>query len=86
MAIYAVILKKPNEGAWNKLKEQYPVPYFLNSTTALVASESLVLTSDIAKSAGIGEEEDVLGVVCEITSRSGYYYQDLWEWFRKVDE
>lgn len=86
MAIYAVLLKEPNKAAWDQLAEKYPAPYFLDSTTALVAPKSTVLTSDIARVAGIGEEDDVLGIVCEITSHNGYHYQDLWEWFRKVDE
>ncbi len=86
MAVYAVILSEPNEGAWKKLSDQYPAPYFLNATAALVAPKGTVLTSDIAKVAGIGEDGSVVGIVCEIISRGGYHYQDLWEWFRKVDE
>ena len=86
MEIYAIILDEPNEEVWSKVEKHWKGrSYILNSRLAFVApKEEITTTSNISETAGIGGENDVLGVVLQVSSYSGFSDIALWEWLRKV--
>lgn len=82
MAIFAVVLKQPNQNVRERLAAEYPDHYQLSDTFSLVESGELAET--IAIKAGIkGESQapDVSGVVFRLgRAYSGYTTRSLWEW------
>ena len=86
MSTFAVYLNEPNEAAWERIRTEWPTRHFiLDAQLALVAPESMILTSDIAKRIGMDEETGgTRGLVMEISSYFGFNRTDLWEWLRKV--
>ena len=64
---------------------KWPDRYFiLDDRLAFIAPEGITLTSDTAETVGVKSEEDLLGVVVEFSSYSGFNRSDLWEWLSKV--
>jgi len=86
MTVYAVFLNEPDETAWAALQEKWPNgrSFILTDNMAFVAPEGIVLTTEISKAVGIGEDNDRLGLVFEWTAHNGFNRGDLWEWLRKV--
>ena len=81
MSVYAVILNKPNETVWGRLKSEYEKSYLVSDTVAFVSPESpTALTSQIAEILGIGEKNGITGVVCEVANHNGNR-----EWKRTVE-
>ena len=86
MTVYAVYLNEPDETAWTALREHWPNGrhFILTDNLAFVAPEGIITTSQIAEATGIGEEQELLGLVFEWSAHHGFNHSDLWEWLRKV--
>lgn len=85
MGTYAIFLNQPSQHAWDTIKMKWPDRHFiLDDRLAFIAPEGITLTSDIAETVGVKSEEDLLGVVVEFSSYSGFNRSDLWEWLSKV--
>ncbi len=85
MSIYAVILNDPSAPAWQAVQAAWPGRHFLlTDRVAFVAPEGITLVEDIAGAVGIDESGDVLGLVVELDSYTGFNRSALWEWMRKV--
>ena len=87
MSIYLVALNQPDEGAWERLKAEWPKSrrYILTDRLAFVAPEEMSLTEDIGEIVGMNAEFDVTGFVAEIQygTINGWNRQALWEWLSK---
>ena len=84
MSVYAVSLNQPNKSAWAVLRKEWPDRHFiLTEHMAFVAPEGITTTAQIAEAVGIGEN-DLWGIVLEVSAHSGFNKSDLWEWMRKV--
>ena len=87
MSIYLVALNQPDEGAWERLKAEWPNSrsYVLTERLAFVAPEEITLTEDIGGIVGMNEEHEVTGFVAEIQydTINGWNRQAIWEWLRK---
>ena len=87
MSVFVIVLNAPSESVWNKLEAEFSKKYVISDTVALVSSQnSLTLTSEIAESVGIGPNNDIVGMVFEISAWDGFHYQSTWEWLQKVNE
>ena len=86
MTVYAVFLNEPNEEAWSALAAHWPNGrhFILTPNMAFVAPEELTLTARIAEAVGIGQANELRGIVFEWAAHNGYNRSDLWEWLRKV--
>ena len=85
MGTYAIFLNQPSQHAWDAIRMKWPDRHFiLDDRLAFIAPEGIILTSDIAETVGVKSEEDLLGVVVEFSSYSGFNRSDLWEWLSKV--
>ena len=87
MSVYAIYLSNQVEEARNDLVEKWPSRHFVvEDRLILVAPEEVITTTkDVATVAGLGEDKGRLGVVFEITARSGFHKSEMWEWLRKVE-
>ena len=87
MSIYLIALDRPDEGAWERLKAEWPKSrrYILTERLAFVAPEDIMLTEDIGEAIGMNEEFEVSGIVTEIQydTTNGWHRQAVWEWLRK---
>ena len=85
MSVYAIILNEPDEGAWERVSNEWPKHYFLNDSVAFVAPDDPVsLAGEIGEKVGMNADHSVVGIVIEVGSNNGYNYQTLWEWMGKV--
>ena len=83
--LYLVVLRQPNPDIWKRIKEEWPEHHFiLDTRSAYIALESVLLTDDLAEKIGMNEKEKVAGVVVEIAEINGWISKKLWEWIRKV--
>ena len=87
MSIYLVALNQPDEGAWERLKAEWPKSrrYVLTDRLAFIAPEEITLTEDIGEIVGMNEEHHVTGFVAEIQydAINGWNRQAIWEWLQK---
>lgn len=86
MSIYAIILNKPSELAWERIKSNWPKHrhYFLTNRIAFIAPDEIIITTDIASTVGMNRDDKVQGIVIEATNRGGWNDKSLIEWFEKV--
>ena len=86
MSIYLVALNQPDEGAWTRLKAEWPKRHYtLTDRLAFIAPEEPILTEEICQSIGMSTEADVTGFVAKIDygALNGWNRQALWEWLSK---
>ncbi len=86
MSVYAAFLNEPDKSAWEALREKWPNgrSFVLTDNLAFVAPEGLTLTTEVADAVGIGEKNDLPGVVFEWGVHTGFNRGELWEWLSKV--
>ena len=87
MSVYAVITDNADDEVRKALADRWPNHhFFVNDRLTLVAPEEpITTTKDVSAAAGIGPEGGRLGIVFEISARSGFHKSDLWEWLRKAE-
>ena len=86
MSVYLVVLHKPDENAWGRLKSAWPDNHYtLTDRIAFVAPDEITLTEKIGDLVGMDENHKVTGFVAEIQydAINGWNKQALWEWLRK---
>ena len=87
MSIYLVALNQPDEGAWERLKAEWPKSryYVLTGRLAFVAPEEVMLTEDIGEIVGMNDKHEVSGIVTEVQydTINGWESADGMEWLRK---
>lgn len=82
LKIYAVVLDKPNDSVWEKIKSGWPDTHYVHDERmAFVVDEDTKLTAEIAESAGIAE--GVSGMVIQMDYFSGRSNSSLVEWINK---
>ena len=81
ITVYAAFLTEPNKSAWKALREKWQngESFVLADNLAFIAPKEFTPTTDIAKTVGIGEEENRTGVVFEMGDYTGFNRNDLWE-------
>ena len=83
MSIFAIYLNQPNKEAWDKLENVWSGRHFiLDDRLALISPKDVALTSEIARTLGIGSHagDPIFGFVAEISAYYGFNRRDLWEW------
>ena len=84
MAFFAIVLFRPNDVAWKKITTEWGDRSFIvNNRFAIISSEDMQLTADIAKRAGIGKDSDSSGLVIQMDYYSGTGSNSLVEWMEK---
>ena len=86
MSVYMIGLNRPNEGAWERLKAEWPDRHrVVSDCLAFVAPEKITVTEEIIDHLGMNEEHQVLGIVVEIqySALNGWNNQPVWEWLVK---
>ena len=83
MALYAIVLDRPSDHAWAKLRETWPVHHIRDDRVAFISSADNALTSEISKEVGIGAENNISGIVVQMDYYSGHTSAPLVEWLRK---
>ena len=82
MAVFAVVLRTPNQEVFKKLNTKYPDHFQLSNTFAVLATGDV--SGAVAANIGIkGEDqaEDVSGVVVRLAKAySGFTMGSFWEW------
>lgn len=82
MAIFAVVLRRPNTEVPQRISDAFPDHFQLSETFWVVASTAM--SEQVAVKAGIkgkGRAHDVSGVVFRLqVGYSGYTAPGLWEW------
>lgn len=82
--MYAIILDKPNETAWDNVRQIWPRHYIADERVAYVVSEN-ELTAAVAEKAGI-KADGLNGVVIQMDYFSGFSSSALAEWVSKSNE
>ena len=82
MTLYAVVLNKPSDHAWAKVRETWPKHHVLDERVAFISADD-ALTDDISKQIGIGVEHRINGIVVQMDYFSGYAATSLVEWINK---
>ena len=84
MSIYLVALNEPSKLAWETIQTNWPAHHLLlTDHLAFMAPDEPALTSTIAETIGMNDEEKVLGIVVELGNKSGYNQTSLNEWLSK---
>ena len=87
MSIYAVFLNDPDEGAWNRLKAEWPKPdhFIVNDRLAFVAPKEGVTTEEVGDAVGMDSEHKVSGIVTRVhyNTINGWNRQAVWEWLEE---
>ncbi len=85
MTTFAIVLNNKSDKAWNAVKENWPESHFIVSDTLAMISgdRNKVLTSQIRDKVGMGEHEDITGIVLQISYYDGFNATALWEWMEK---
>lgn len=82
MALYAIVLDKPSDHAWARLRETWSAHHIRDDRVAFISVDN-ALTSEISKEVGIGEEKNISGIVVQMDYYSGHTAASLVEWIRK---
>lgn len=82
MALYAIILHRPSDHAWTKVRKTWPKHHFLDGRVAFISAEN-ALTGEVSKEVGIGEENQISGLVIQMDYYTGYTNSGLVEWTSK---
>ena len=83
MAIYLIVLDRPNNGAWEKVKNNWPAPnHFIHDDRVAVILDDKLLTSDVSEKVGIGN--GVSGIVSQMDFYSGHTSSRFVEWLKKI--
>ena len=82
MTLYAIVLNKPSDYAWTKVRETWPKHHVLDERVAFINADN-ALTDDISKQIGIGAERQISGIVVQMDYFSGHTATSLVEWINK---
>ena len=82
MALYAIVLDKPSDHAWTKLRETWSAHHIRDDRVAFISADN-ALTSEISEEVGIGAENNISGIVVQMDYYSGHTAASLVEWIRK---
>ena len=82
MALYAIVLDRPSDHAWAKLRETWPVHHIRDDRVAFISADN-ALTGEISKQIGIGAENNISGIVVQMDHYSGHTAASLVEWIGK---
>ncbi len=84
MAVYAIILPEPEQGAWDRIEAKWPGrTHIYDERLAFVCPEEIMVTRDIADIVGMEEERRVTGFVLDIKAYAGWANPSVWEWIQK---
>jgi len=87
MSIYLVALNRPDEGAWDRVKAQWPKPnhFIITDQIAFVAPEEGTTTEDVSVVVGMNEDHTVSGIVtrANYNAINGWNRQAVWEWLEE---
>ncbi len=86
MSTYAIILSRESSTyAWDKIKESWESShYILSDRVAFIVSEDpKITTRKISDTIGMDKNQQINGVVLQVSHFNGYETVDLWEWLAK---
>ena len=87
MTLYAIILTRPNEGAWAKVRSNWEDDHHIvDDRLAIVKEDSNTLTAIIAEKIGMDSRGDASGIVVQMDYFSGRTLSSLVEWINKARE
>jgi len=86
VSVYAIILQKPQQDMWKKIKDMWPNRnYVLNDIAAFISPPGISTSFGVADMLGMNSEEKEIGLVVEVTSsHQGYVDKTLVEWLKKA--
>ena len=83
MAIYLIVLDRPNKEVWGKVESDWPAPnHHIHDDRVALVLDNTLLTSDVSEKIGIGSEAS--GVVSQMDFYSGHTSRRLVEWLKKT--
>ena len=83
MNVYAIVLDEPSQYAWDQIKSKWKNSYCPSDTLAFIAPGEGAITSEISDHIGMNDENEVKGVVFQISHYYGWHDKALWEWLIK---
>ncbi len=81
MSIYAIVLNRPDEAAWEKVQSGWESHHILDDRLAFISAEN-ALTADIAAQVGISST-GASGIVIQMDFYAGHTSMSFVEWISK---
>ena len=87
MAIFVIVLDRPDDDAWAAIETKWRKNRYIHSATvALIAADGKTLTGDIAEKIGLNDEGAVAGFVVQMDYFAGRTSAAMVEWVSKNRE
>ena len=86
MSVYAVVLQKPDKGAWHTIEEKWSDRHYIwNDYVAFVAPLGIATATHISDLIGFNNKGNKKGMVIEITpSQQGFASAGFVQWLNKA--